>query len=126
MLIDPSNFLREQAAIQNRSEQTSPHTPPSGLLLMISPAARLISDGFPPRAAIMKSNCEQLTGQACLQGFSSQYSHLRNSVWSCCLVIIRESTLPFFRMEYLNCEKELDVLCQKSHIHYSSCQTDTE
>src|SRR5215207_3369221 len=126
MLIDPSNFFREQAAIQNRSGQTKPQTPPSGLLLMISPAARLISDGFPTRAAIMKSNGEQLTGQARVQGFSSQYSHLSSSVWSCCLVMIRESTLPFFCMEHLDCEKELDLLCQKSHIHYSSCQTDSE
>src|SRR5512144_2158034 len=91
ILIEPSNFLREQAAIQNRSGQTSPHTPPSGLLLIISAAARRISDGCPRRAAIMKSNGEQLTGQAFLQGFSSQYSHLSNSVWSWCLVMIRVS-----------------------------------
>src|SRR5512147_913936 len=82
MLMDPSNFLREQAAMQKLSGQTRPHSPPSGLLLMISPAARLISDGCPWRAAMMKSNGEQLTGQASLQGFSSQYSHLSNSVWS--------------------------------------------
>ena len=123
---DPSNFFREQAAIQNRSGQTSPHTPPSGLRLMISPAARLMSEGLPTRAAIMKSKGEQLTGQAWVQGFSSQYSHLSSSVWSWCLVMMRESTLPFFCMEHLDCEKELDVLCQKSHIHYSICQTDTE
>jgi hypothetical protein len=88
MLIDPSNFFLEQAAIQNRSGQTTPHTPPSGLLCMISAAARFRSDGFPTRAAMMKSKGEQLTGQAFVQGFSSQYSHLSNSVWSWCLVMI--------------------------------------
>jgi hypothetical protein len=85
-----------------------------------------MSDEFPTRAAIMKSNGEQLTGHAWVQGFSSQYSHLSSSVWSWCLVMIRESTLPFFCMEHLNFEKELDLLCQKSHIHYSICLTDTE
>jgi hypothetical protein len=95
---------------------------------MISAAARLISDGFPTRAAMMKSKGEQLTGQALVQGFSSQYSHLSNSAWSWCLVMIRESTLPFLCMEHLDYEfeKELDVLCQKSHIHYSICQTASE
>ncbi len=79
MLIEPSNFLREQAAMQKRSGQTNPHTPPSGLQCMISAAARLRSDGLPTRAAMMKSNGEQLTGQATLQGFSSQYSQRSNS-----------------------------------------------
>jgi hypothetical protein len=106
MLIDPSNFLREQADIQNRSGQTKPHTPPRGLLLMISPAARLISDGLPTRAAMMKSKGEQLTGQACVQGLSSQYSQRSNSVWSWCRVMIRESTLPYFCMEHLNMDFE--------------------
>src|SRR5512147_3030414 len=101
MLIDPSKFLREQAAMQNRSGQTSPHTPPSGLLCMISAAARLMSDGFPTRAAMMKSKGEQLTGQASLQGFSSQYSQRSNSVWSWCLVMIWVLILPFFSMEHL-------------------------
>jgi hypothetical protein len=100
-LIEPSNFFREQAAMQNRSGQTAPQTPPSGLLCMISAAERLISEGFPTRAAMMKSNGEQFTGQASLQGFSSQYSHLSNSVWSWCLVMICESVLPFFSMEHL-------------------------
>jgi len=49
---------------------------------MISAAERLMSDGFPTRAAIIKSNGEQLAGQAFVQGFSSQYSHLSSSVWS--------------------------------------------
>jgi hypothetical protein len=93
---------------------------------------------------MIKSNGEQLTGQAFVQGFSSQYSHRSNSAWSWCLVMIRESTLPFFCMEHLDFEfeKELDVLskglppkvrgtvvlrlCQKSHIYYSICQTGTE
>ena len=34
-----------QAAMQKRSGQTSPHRPPSGFALMISAAARLISEG---------------------------------------------------------------------------------
>jgi hypothetical protein len=93
---------------------------------MISPAARLMSDGIPTRAAIMKSNGEQLTGQAFVQGFSSQYSHLSNSVWSWCFVMIRESTLLFVCIGHLIWEKELDLLCQKSHIYYSICQTDSE
>jgi hypothetical protein len=87
---------------------------------MISAAERLISDGFPTRAAMIKSNGEQLTGHAFVQGFSSQYSHLSNSVWSWCLAIILESTLPFLSMEHLNREKELDFSCQKSQIHYST------
>jgi hypothetical protein len=33
-----------------------------------------MSDGFPTRAAMMKSAGEQLAGQASLHGFSSQYS----------------------------------------------------
>jgi hypothetical protein len=94
MLIEPSKFFREQTAMQNRSGQTRPHTPPSGLLRMISAAERLISEGFPTRAAMMKSKGEQLAGQASLQGFSSQYSHRSNSVWSWCLVMRRASTLP--------------------------------
>jgi hypothetical protein len=65
--------------MHNESGQTIPQMPPSGLLRMISPAERLISDGFPTRAAMMKSNGEQLTGQASLHGFSSQYSHLKSS-----------------------------------------------
>jgi len=68
----------------------------------------------------MKSNGEQLTGQAFVQGFSSQYSHLSNSAWSWCLVMILESTVPFFCMEHLDWKNELDFLCQKSHIHYSA------
>jgi hypothetical protein len=93
---------------------------------MISAAARLMSDAFPTRAAMMKSNGEQLTGQAWMQGFSSQYSHRISSVWSWRLVRVRESTVPFFCMQHPNCEKDLDLLCQKSHIHYGICQTDTE
>jgi hypothetical protein len=93
---------------------------------MISAAERLISDGLPTRAAIIKSKGEQLTGQALVQGFSSQYSHLSSSVWSWWLVMILESTVLFFCMEHLNSGNELDFLCQKSHIHYSICQTDTE
>ena len=40
MLMDPSKSLREQAAMQKRSGQTRPQTPPSGLLRMISAAER--------------------------------------------------------------------------------------
>ena len=81
-MIAPSNFLCVQAAMQNLSGQTMPQTPPSGLLRMISPAERLKSEEFPTRAAMMKSNGEQLAGQAALQGFSSQYSQRSNSAWS--------------------------------------------
>ena len=93
---------------------------------MISAAARWISDGFPTRAAMMKSNGEQLTGQAFLQGFSSQYSHLSNSVWSWCLVMILVSTVAVLFHGTPQLENELDFLCQKSQIHYSICQTDSE
>jgi len=62
---------------------------------MISAADRRISDGFPTRAAMMKSKGEQLTGQACLQGFSSQYSQRNSSVWSCAGVMVSEFTLSF-------------------------------
>src|SRR3990172_5103533 len=105
ILIDPSKFLREQAAMQNRSGQTRPQTPPSGLLCMISAAARRMSVGWPTRAAMMKSNGEQLAGQAVLQGFSSQYSHLNSWAWSRCLVMIRESMFTFFSIEHLERNK---------------------
>jgi hypothetical protein len=62
---------------------------------MISAAERRMSDGFPTRAAMMKSAGEQLAGQASLQGFSSQYSHRNNSVWSCACDMISESILSF-------------------------------
>ena len=68
MLIDPSNFLRVQAAMHKVSGQTIPQTPPSGLACMISAAERRRSDGFPRRAAMMKSKGEQLTGTGLLAG----------------------------------------------------------
>jgi hypothetical protein len=95
MLIAPSNFLRVQAAMHNVSGQTIPQTPPSGLACMISAAERRMSEIFPTRAAMMKSAGEQLAGQASLQGFSSQYSHRNNSVWSCACDMISESILSF-------------------------------
>jgi hypothetical protein len=52
-----------------------------------------MSDLFPTRAAMIKSNGEQLAGQATLQGFSSQYSHLDSSTWSCALVMMSEATV---------------------------------
>jgi hypothetical protein len=69
---------------------------------MISAAARLMSDEWPTRAAIMKLNGEQFTGQAVWQGFSSQYSHLNSSDWSWCFVMIREFGWTFFSMGHLN------------------------
>ncbi len=44
---------------------------------------------------MMKSAGEQLTGQASRHGFSSQYSHRNNSVWSCAGVMISESIFAF-------------------------------
>jgi hypothetical protein len=111
--IDPSKSLREQAAMQKRSGQTEPQTPPSGLFRMISEAARLMSDDWPTRAAIMKSKGEQFTGQAVWQGFSSQYSHLESSAWSWCLVMIREFERSFFSMEHLN-SKNIWGFCTKN------------
>jgi hypothetical protein len=98
ILIAPSNFLRVQAAMHNVSGQTIPQTPPSGLACMISAEDRCMSDGFPTRAAMMKSAGEQLTGQASLHGLSSQYSHRNNSVWSCCRDMINEPILAFSMM----------------------------
>jgi hypothetical protein len=60
---------------------------------MISAAARRMSEVLPTRAAMIKSNGEQLAGQASLQGFSSQYSHLDSSSCSCALVMMSESTV---------------------------------
>src|SRR5512140_3416146 len=96
MLIDPSKFLRLQAAMQNRSGQTSPQTPPSGLLRMISAAERRRSEGLPTRAAMMKSNGEQLAGQAFWHGLSSQYSQRWSSTWSRFLVINGDSMALLF------------------------------
>src|SRR5450759_108590 len=79
MLIAPSNIFRVQADMQSVSGQTIPQIPPSGFPCMISPAERRMSDGFPIRAAMMKSAGEQWAGQASLQGFSSQYSQRNNS-----------------------------------------------
>jgi hypothetical protein len=67
---------------------------------MISAADRRISDGFPIRAAMMKSAGEQLTGQASLHGLSSQYSQRESSVWSCAMDMMSGSIL-FSSMVYL-------------------------
>ena len=47
---------------------------------MIKAADRMISEGAPTEIALMKSAGEQSQGQACLQGFSSQYSHFSSSL----------------------------------------------
>jgi hypothetical protein len=101
ILIAPSKSLCEHAAMQNRSGQTRPQTPPSGLLRMISAAARLMSEGLPTRAAMMKSKGEQLAGHAFVHGFSSQYSHLSNSACNWCLVMMDALFLLFSFMEHL-------------------------
>jgi len=111
----PIEFFLAQAAMQNRSGQTRPHTPPRGFACMISPAERRISDGFPTRPAMMKSNGEQFTGHASLHGFSSQYSHLLSSVWSWAFVRMRESILPFFSMDHLESENCLELSCMETH-----------
>ena len=106
--------------MQKRSGQTSPQTPPRGLLRMISPAARRKSAGLPPRPAMMKSNGEQFAGHAAVHGFSSQYSQRRSSVWRRWVVMNGDAGTGSAFIRYLACKQcSGQLLCRKAQNHYS-------